>query len=270
MFRLLGLRFVELPRDQIDAGDNDRRRFDDEALRELAASIQENGLAQPVTVRPVGDRFEIVAGERRYRAMSQVLDWPMIPCLVRTMVDSEASGVMLAENTARVNLNPMEEAEAFEKRIGEGYDIDQVAKVAGVGKETVKNRLRLLELVPEARDLVRSGQLGVQWGVSLGKLEPEYQRQALKVLAKDVTWNQWNDLCQRLLFVQQEQSLFDFEMTNEVWNGVKTKWRRRSGKAAVELLRRIVIASASARLPEELEELILEAVDLLEAHKEEA
>lgn len=264
------MRFVELPSQQIDAGDNDRRRFDPVALEELATSIAEHGLAQPVTVRPVGDRYEIVAGERRYRAMTTVLGWQFVPCLVREMQDQEASAVMLAENTARVDLNPMEEAEAYEKRIQEGLDVDQVARIAGVGKETVKNRLRLLELLPEARDLVRSGQLGVQWGVSLCKLQPDYQRQALKLLAKDVTWNQWNDLCQKLLFVQQEEQLFSFEMANEVWDGVQKKWRRKSGKAAVDLLRRIVIASAVARLPEELEELVLEAVDLLEAYKEEA
>ena len=264
------MRLTELPSDLIDPGDNDRRRFDVAALQELADSIASHGLAQPVTVRPVSGRYEIVAGERRFRAMRDVLGWDQVPCLVRDMGNGEASAVMLAENTSRVNLNPMEEAEAFEKRMQDGLDIEQLAKMAGVGKDLVKNRLRLLELVPEARDLVRSGQLGVQWGVSLCRLDPEYQRQALKVLAKDVTWNQWNDLCQRLLFVQQEQSLFPFEMTNQVWDGVKTKWRRKSGKAAVELLRRIVIAAAAARLPLELEELVIEAVDLLDAYKEEA
>ncbi len=93
----------DIPADLIDAGPNDRQTFSESALVELAASIAAHGLAQPPTVRPVGDRFEIVAGERRGRAMRDVLGWATIPALVRTMTDAEASTVTgWAERTGRM------------------------------------------------------------------------------------------------------------------------------------------------------------------------
>ena len=122
-----------VPIDAIAPGDNDREDFDAAALQELADSIGQYGLAQPITVRPVGrDRFQIVAGERRWRAC-RLLGWPTIPALVREMDDETASGVMLLENVQRAELNPIEEARAYARRMARfGWDVDRVAAAANV------------------------------------------------------------------------------------------------------------------------------------------
>src|SRR5579859_5699824 len=100
--------------DVIRAGNNDRTVFDETGLKGLASSIKDNGLAQPITVRPLPSEaspflYEIVAGERRFRACSQNLGWFEIPCIIKDLSDEEASGVMLAENTSRDDLDPIDE-----------------------------------------------------------------------------------------------------------------------------------------------------------------
>ena len=95
---------TEIAVGDILAGDNDRRHFDASALEDLAASIAADGLGQPPTVRPFGEGYQLVCGERRTRAMRDVLGWTSIPCIVRDMSDAEASALMLAENTARAGL----------------------------------------------------------------------------------------------------------------------------------------------------------------------
>ena len=104
---------ANIPVSSIAAGNNDRKEFDPVKLEELAASIAAHGLAQPITVRPLSGLipgFEIVAGERRFRAISRVLQWDTIPAIVRDLDDEAASAIMLAENTGRADLNPIEEA----------------------------------------------------------------------------------------------------------------------------------------------------------------
>jgi hypothetical protein len=100
-------------------GDNDRQAFEPVALQELADSIAAHGLAQPITVRPIaGGLYQIVAGERRFRAM-QLLGWERVPALVRDLDDRQASAIMLVENLNRVDLNPIDEARAYSKRMTE-------------------------------------------------------------------------------------------------------------------------------------------------------
>lgn len=101
-----------VPVAQIVPGNNDREEFDAVALRELADSIGQHGLAQPITVRPYGQGFQIVAGERRWRAV-QLLGWETIPALVRPLSDEEASAIMLLENIQRAELNPIAEKPVF-------------------------------------------------------------------------------------------------------------------------------------------------------------
>src|SRR3990167_1299050 len=114
---------------KIDQGANDRTVFNAEALDDLAASIRDNGLAQPITVRPVRrGRYEIVAGERRFRACAHLLGWTSVPCIVRDMDDAQAAAVMLAENVARADLDPADEALAYQSRIERyGWMVDELA-----------------------------------------------------------------------------------------------------------------------------------------------
>ena len=169
---------VEIPLTQIVPGDNDRTVFEPQALQALADSIQADGLMQPITVRPlwsdVGTLFgkpdpgnvtyQIVAGERRFWAVN-LLGWPTISAIVRELNDEQADALMLAENVHRADLNPMDEARAYHKRMSKhDWTIAQIAGKANVSTHRVSARLKLLDLVPEAQKLIADRQMGVQFG----------------------------------------------------------------------------------------------------------
>ena len=139
-----------------------RRVFSDGELDELTASIRENGLLQPLVVRPAPgsiDRFELVAGERRFRAVSR-LDWTEVAVLVRDASDETLLVLALVENLQREQLNPLEEAEAYEA-LAERFGMKQgdIAKAVGKDRSTVANLVRLLKLPPSIRKFVESGGL---------------------------------------------------------------------------------------------------------------
>lgn len=203
---------IDVPVALIDPGDNDREAFELTSLQELAASIAEHGLAQPITVRPMpGGRFQIVAGERRWRA-HQLLKRETIPALVRTLSDEQASGIMLLENIHRAELNPIEEARAYRKRMDQfGWDEERLANEANVPATRVRLRLTLLDIVPEAQQLVKDGQMGIKYAYALRDLDSNRQRIALRYLAEVDTprIKEFRKLCARLLEEQAQESMFD-------------------------------------------------------------
>ena len=138
-----------------------RRTFNTEDLAELEASIRTNGLLQPVTVRPAanGKGYELVAGERRLRAAGR-LGWADIPALVREIDDRALLTLALVENLQRADLDPLEEAEGYQRLIDE-FDLtqQQVADVVGKDRSTVANMLRLLGLPAGVRRLVQEGKI---------------------------------------------------------------------------------------------------------------
>ena len=136
-----------------------RKRFDEAQLEELAASIREHGIVEPILVRKEGGHYKIVAGERRWRA-AQRAGLREIPAIVREATDRQAFELALVENIQRADLNPIEEAEAYEV-FATTYSLTQIEISARVGKErsTVANALRLLKLPEDVRDVVRNGQL---------------------------------------------------------------------------------------------------------------
>jgi ParB family chromosome partitioning protein len=141
-----------------------RRTFTEEELAELAASIQANGLLQPLVVRPApggSDRYELVAGERRFRAIGQ-LGWEDVPVLVRDASDETLLVLALVENLQREALNPLEEAEGF-LALSERFGLTQsdIARAVGKDRSTVANLLRLLKLPPSIRKLVETGSLSM-------------------------------------------------------------------------------------------------------------
>jgi ParB/RepB/Spo0J family partition protein len=198
---------------QIDPGTNDRRSFDPAKLAELAESIRQNGLAQPITVRPLAGRFQIVAGERRFRAVRDLLGWPTIPAIVRVLDDATASAIMLAENLNRVDLNPIEEAQAFDVRIRHlGWTEQQVADAVGISLEIVRRRLSLLALVPDAQFLVAKGHLPIGHAECLVRLDVNRQRIALRTLndsARLPTLAVWRSFISQLLEEQAQDAMFD-------------------------------------------------------------
>ncbi len=181
-----GRAVLQLPIEAVERSQHQpRKRFDDKQLEELAASIREHGIVEPILVRKDGaGRYRIVAGERRWRA-AQRAGLKEVPALVREANDREAFEIALVENLQRADLNAVEEAEAYDVLVKE-HGLTQEAVATRVGKErsTVANALRLLKLPVDVRDLVREGQLEMGHARALLALEkPEaIQRAAQRVV----------------------------------------------------------------------------------------
>jgi len=136
-----------------------RRLFDPELLQELADSIKAEGMIQPIIVRPFADGFELVAGERRWRA-SQLAGIDKIPAIVREMEDRSVAAVSVIENIQRKDLNPLEEAAAFERLCDEfAMTHKAVAEAVGRSRASVTNLMRLLELHDDVKVMVDKGDL---------------------------------------------------------------------------------------------------------------
>lgn len=137
-----------------------RKQFDEESLSELAASISQHGVLQPLLVRPMPDgSYQLIAGERRWRA-SRMAGLTEVPVVIREMSDQQAAELALIENLQREDLNPIEEAQGF-KTLMDGYGLtqDETAKVVNKSRPAVANALRLLNLPKPVADYVSSGQL---------------------------------------------------------------------------------------------------------------
>jgi ParB family chromosome partitioning protein len=167
-----------------------RGEFDEAALSELAASIRELGVLQPVLVRPAGDgTFELIAGERRWRA-AQEAGMTSVPALVRTVTDDGALEQALVENLQRDDLNPVDTARAFQRLCGEfGLTQDQIADRVGKSRSAVANTLRLLHLSPRIQGFVASGVLSAGHARALLGTDDEKLREELadKILASALT-----------------------------------------------------------------------------------
>lgn len=136
-----------------------RRTFDPEALNALAASIAEHGIIQPLTVRPYGDAYQIVAGERRWRA-AKIAGLSEVPVRVMELSDEQTMQIALIENLQREDLNPIEEAQGYQQLIDTfGMKQEDVAKKVGRARSSVTNSLRLLTLPDEIIAMVRDGEL---------------------------------------------------------------------------------------------------------------
>ena len=139
---------------------NPRRYFDESELQDLASSIRQHGIVQPVVVRTIGDnRFEIIAGERRWRA-AQLAGLTDIPVIIRDVDDRTALEIAIVENVQRSDLNPLEEAMGYELLIADhGYTQNDLGEIIGKSRSHVANSLRLLKLPEPVRDMLAVGSL---------------------------------------------------------------------------------------------------------------
>ena len=165
-----------------------REMFDDEALKELSQSIKEHGVIQPIIVRKVGDKYEIIAGERRYRA-SQLAGKQTIPALVRDIDDKEAAKIALLENLQRSNLTPIEEAKTYQTILKlDNITQDELAQNLGKSQSTIANKLRLLTLDEEVQTALLNSQISERHARSLLGLDNEKQRELLnKIINEKLT-----------------------------------------------------------------------------------
>lgn len=175
----------ELPLDEIIRNENQpRKEFDKAALNELAQSIAEFGVIQPIIVRKTDTGYVIVAGERRFRA-SQLAGLEKIPVIIREFEDLDYEKVAIIENVQRVDLNPIDEAHAY-KSIIDNYSITQeeLAKTIGKSRPYVSNTMRLLKLDPRVLEMLRTGQLSPSMGKVLLSIkdEKEQYKKALSIL----------------------------------------------------------------------------------------
>lgn len=161
-----------------------RKSFSDEALSELADSIAQHGVLQPLLVRPIlSGGYQIVAGERRWRA-SRMAGLTAVPALIRELTDSEVMQLALIENLQREDLKPLEEAQGYQSLIDEhGFTQDEISKTVGKSRPAVTNALRLLNLPEEVRSMLERGELTAGHARTLLSFKDE---NALKAAAKRV------------------------------------------------------------------------------------
>ena len=168
--------------------DQPRKNFDDDSLVELANSIKADGVIQPIVVRKVGDKYEIIAGERRFRA-SKLAGLEKVPIVVKNVSDRKARELALVENIQREDLNPIEEAISL-KTLMEEYKLTQqeLSDIVGKSRSYIANNLRLLNLSDYIKDYLIRGELSSSQGRTLLSLETEEERKKYldKLLVKEV------------------------------------------------------------------------------------
>jgi ParB family transcriptional regulator, chromosome partitioning protein len=223
-----------------------RKHFSEEALRELADSIREQGIVQPLIVRENGGYLELIAGERRWRA-SQLLNLPEVPVIIRKADDRAVLELALIENLQRENLNPIEEAHGYSQLIGQfQLKQEEVAVKVGKSRAVVANALRLLKLIPAIQDSIRDGLLSVGHAkVILGLATEKQQKLAADRILKDgLNVRQTEVLVARLQSpgvakgkpaLVHDANLTDLENKLRERFGTKVRLKYNQGKGALEI-----------------------------------
>ena len=162
-----------------------RLSFDEDALNELAKSIRQHGIIQPLVLRKVGNKYEIIAGERRYKA-SFIAGLTKVPAVIIDLNDNESAEVAIVENIQRKNLSPIEEAKSYKKLLDRGYlTQDELATRMGKTQGAISNKLRLLNLSQDVQDALLNNQISESHARSLLKVENEDEQ--IEILNKIIS-----------------------------------------------------------------------------------
>ena len=217
-----------------------------DSLNELADSIREQGIIQPIVVRPINqNRYEIIAGERRWRA-AQLANLTEIPALIRHVPDEAAIAMALIENIQRENLNPIEEASALQRLLVEfAMTHQQVASAVGKSRSGITNLLRLLELDSEVKTLVEEGKLSLGHAkVLLGVTGVTQLRMARTVVEKDLSVRETEQLIQKAQTIQKPHVMKSFDpdvqklerqLSNQLGAGVSIAYNKKGcGKLMIK------------------------------------
>ena len=214
-----------------------RLSFDEQGLNELAESIRQHGIIQPLVLRKIGDKYEIIAGERRYKA-SYIAGLTKVPAVIIDLNDNESAEVAIVENIQRKDLSPIEEAKSYKKLLDRGYlTQDQLASRMGKNQSTVSNKLRLLNLDEKVQDALLNNKISERHARSLLKLDnKEEQKEVLdKIIEKRLNVRDTEDLINRKLNGEEEfinipnlsntgiEETFDFNNIPNVSNDYKNE-----------------------------------------------
>ena len=229
-----------------------RKHFEQGALEELAESIKENGVIQPLIVRKENGGFEIVAGERRWRA-AKIAKLEKLPVVIRTATDQDVAELTLIENIQREDLNPIEEAEAYEK-LAESFGLthEEIAKRTGKNRSVITNQLRLLRLSEKAKEALVSGSITAGHARALLAAPSLEEMDSLlgEVLKKDLTVRRTEALVKKKAGsaqlptdltpekIEVKEDIFTRELTEELAGKFSTKVRishnKERGKIEIE------------------------------------
>ncbi len=189
-----------------------RLTFDENALKELAMSIKEHGIIQPLVLRKLGnDKFEIIAGERRYKA-SQIAGLNQVPAIIADLDDNASAEVALVENLQRRNLSAIEEAKSYKKLLDRGYLTQEVlAKRLGISQSSVANKVRLLNLTEEVQDALMNE-----------KISERHARSLLQLSNKDDQINMLNKIIDNRYTVRQLDAEIKKVLNNETTSTEET------------------------------------------------
>ena len=195
-----------------------RINFDEQALNELSISIKEHGVLSPITVRPLGNKYEIIAGERRYKAsvMAGLTD---IPALIVKMDDKESAEIALIENVQRKDLTPIEEAISYKKIFDMNIGISQetLAKKLGKSQSAIANKLRLLNLSDEVQEALLENKISERHARSLLRIKDKKLQNALlnKIITERMTVRKTDEEIINMLNNNKDVEILDFELGNE-------------------------------------------------------
>lgn len=198
---------------------NARKSFDAETIKELARSIAIHGLIQPITVRKRGENYEVVCGERRFRAC-QSLKMAEVSAIVREAMDEQAYDLSISENLQREDVPPMEAAEAYKRLIGtKRYDVASLSLQFGKSEKHVYQTLKLCDLIPGIAAIVRTGKLTASAGVVISKYDPKIQESILKDRMGENGTGEWFQLSAAALESKIQSNytgnLADYNFDNE-------------------------------------------------------
>lgn len=176
-----------------------RRQFSENSIKELAQTLDKEGLLQPIVIREDGEEYEIIAGERRFRA-AQLLGWEKIPAIVNNMDDDQAAFLALIENLQRENLNPIDEAKAYTNLMKlNNLTQAELAKDMGKSQSYVANKLRLLKLTPKVQSYLASGEISARHGRALvGLSERDQSRVVDEILANNLNVKETEEIIKDL------------------------------------------------------------------------
>jgi ParB family transcriptional regulator, chromosome partitioning protein len=241
----------EVPIDLIEANPyQTRRRLKEETLNELAESIRASGVVQPVILRPSPNgRFQLVAGERRWRA-SRVAGKTAVPAVIRQLSEEQAMEITIIENLQREDLNPMEQARAFERLSREfGLTQEQISTRTGKDRATIANFIRLLRLPEVVQQALETGVLSFGHGkvlAGLANFPEQLDKAARETIARDLSVRQTEDLVGRVLTPgngskpakpepAQDPNVLEAQRNLERALGIKAEIHDRKGKGKIVL-----------------------------------